>query len=83
MLPCKWVFKVSTNPDGSVEMFKGRLVAGGHGQVAGVDYEEVFDPVTRRTTLRLLLSKVAQERLHTTAVDISNALLYGTLKEEV
>ena len=83
VLPCKWVYKVKTNPDGSVERFKARLVAGGHRQVAGVDYEEVFAPVTRWTTLRLLLSKVAQEQLHITAVDISNAFLYGTLKEEV
>ena len=70
VLPCKWVFKVKTNPYGSVERFKGRLVAGGHRQVAGIDYEEVFAPVTRWTTLRLMLSKVAQEQLRITAVDI-------------
>ena len=62
---------------------KARPVAGGHRRVAEFDYAELLASATRWITLRLLLSKVAQEQLHITAVDISNAFLYGTLKEEV
>lgn len=43
----KWVFKTKVNQDGEIEKYKARLVARGHTQVQGIDYEEVFAPVAR------------------------------------
>jgi len=82
-LPCKWVFKVKYNPDGSVERFKARLVAGGHRQQDGIDYGEVFAPVTKFATLRALLAKAAHDNLELGYLDISNAFLHGELKHPV
>jgi hypothetical protein len=45
-ITCKWVFKIMTKSDGSVERYKARLAARGFQQTKGLDYDETFAPVT-------------------------------------
>ena len=62
-LPCKWVYRlkemfVSTNPN-----YKVRLVAKGFRQEYGVDFDKIFSPVVKMTTLHFMLGVVAADNL--------------------
>lgn len=47
---CRWVYKVQTRSDGSVERYKARLVARAYSWESGIDYEETFAPVAKMTS---------------------------------
>eukprot|EP00253_Pinus_taeda_P028705 PITA_28705 len=52
----KWVFKKKTNVEGKVEKYKAWLVAKGYSQVSGIDFGDIFSPIAKVTSIRLLLS---------------------------
>lgn len=79
----KWVFKVNRNADGSINKFKARLVAKGYVQRHGVDYDEVFAPVARIETIRLIIGLAASKGWEIHHLDVKTAFLHGDLKEEV
>ena len=79
----KWVFKVKRDPDGNIVKHKARLVAKGYAQRQGVDFDEVFAPVARLETVRLLLAVAAQRRWSVHHMDVRSAFLNGELQEEV
>jgi hypothetical protein len=79
----KWVYKTKKNPDGSVNKYKARLVAKGYKQKEGEDYTEVFAPVSRLDTVRLIISLAAQNSWRIFQMDVKSAFLNGVLQEDV
>jgi len=79
----KWVFKVKRDQKGNIVKHKARLVAKGYAQRHGVDYEEVFAPVARLETVRLVLALAAQGKWEVHHMDVKSAFLNGDLQEEV
>ena len=79
----KWIFKIKRNSDGRINKYKSRLVAKGYVQRYGVDYEEVFAPVARIETIRLLINLAATNGWEIHHLDVKTAFLHGELKETV
>ncbi|UYV72268.1 hypothetical protein LAZ67_9002406, partial [Cordylochernes scorpioides] len=80
---CKWVYKIKTESDGTIQRFKARLVAKGYSQIKNFDYFDTFSPVVRYDSLRILLSHAASERMFLKQFDVKTAFLNGELEELV
>ena len=74
----RWVFDIKT--DGRK---KARLVAKGFSQVEGIDYDEIFSPVVRFETVRIMFGLATLNNWHISGLDVKTAFLYGKLDEEI
>ena len=60
IVSCKWVYKIKTGADGSVQRYKARLVAQGSTQKYGTaDFDKTFCPVVKQESLHLLIRPVS------------------------
>ena len=78
-----WIYKIKTRSDGSTKRYKAHLVAKGFTQEYGVDYEETFAPVARKSSISALLAIATASKLDLFQMDVKNAFLNGDLSEEV
>nr|GEY38089.1 putative ribonuclease H-like domain-containing protein [Tanacetum cinerariifolium] len=79
----KWDLKNKKDKIGIVIRNKARLVAQGHTQEEGIDYDEVFTPVARIKAIRLFLAYASFMGFMVYQMDVKSAFLYGTIDEEV
>ncbi|CAI7765153.1 unnamed protein product [Closterium sp. NIES-53] len=82
-LDCTWVLRVKTDAEGRLERRKTRLVIKGFQQRDGIDFQEVFAPVAKARTLRLLLAAAAVCGWKVEQMDVKTAFLYGVVDEEI
>ena len=80
---CKWIFKVKRNADNNVNRYKARLVAQGFSQQAGEDYDDIFAPVARYSSIRSVLAIANELNLNVHQMDVKTAFLNGELDNEI
>lgn len=78
----KWVYSIKENLNGETR-FKARLVARGFTQQEGIDYDEIYSPVARMDTVRLLLALAAKFTWNIRQFDVSTAFLNAPIDREV
>nr|GEV00086.1 hypothetical protein [Tanacetum cinerariifolium] len=79
----KWVYKNKKDEKGIVVRNKAKLVAQGHRQEEGMDYDEVFASVAMIEATRIFLAFASFIGFIVYQMDVKSAFLYGTIKEEV
>ena len=83
MVSFKWIYKIKTRFDGSIERYKTRLFAKGFTQEYVINYEKTFALVVRISSIRALLTIAISSKCDLFQMDVKNAFLNGDLSEEV
>jgi hypothetical protein len=79
----KWVFRLKIDEHCSQPRYKARLVVKGFGQKKGIDFEEIFSPVVKMSSIRVVLGLAASLNLEVEQLDVKTAFLHGDLDEEI
>ncbi|CAI7933491.1 unnamed protein product, partial [Closterium sp. NIES-54] len=79
----KLIFRHKYGPNGEMTRYKSRLVAKGFQQTKGKDFDEIFAPMRKGTTLRVMLGMAANRGWKIKQMDISTAFLNGIILEEL
>jgi hypothetical protein len=79
----KWVFKVKRDEQGAIAKHEARLVVKGYAQRREIEYDEVFAPVARLDTVRLLIALAAHKGWEMHHMDVKFTFLNGELQEEL
>ena len=82
-LNSKWIFKQKMKADGTIDKYKARLVIKDYKQKEGLDYFDTFSPVSRITSIRMILAIAALQNLEVHQMDVKTVFLNGDLDEEI
>ena len=83
VLPCKWIYKLKVTGNDGKPKYKARLVSKGFRQQQGVDFEEIFSPIVKMTTLCCVLALAAKEDMELVQMDVKTMFLHGDLYEDI
>nr|GEX27876.1 putative ribonuclease H-like domain-containing protein [Tanacetum cinerariifolium] len=86
VIETKWVYMNKKDERGILvrnKANKARLVAQGHRQEEGIDYDEVFAHVARIEAIRIFLAFASYMGFIVYQMDVKSAFLYGKIDKEV
>ena len=79
----KWIFKRKLKDDGSIDKYKARLVAKGYRQNERLDYFDTYSPVSRITSIRILIAIASLNNMEIHHMDVKTTFLNVELDEEI
>ncbi|GKB71633.1 putative RNA-directed DNA polymerase, partial [Tanacetum coccineum] len=79
----KWVYKLKTEEHTSRPRYKARLVVKGFSQKRGIDFDEIFSPVVKMGSIRVVLGLAASLDLEVEQIDVKTTFLHGDLDKEI
>ena len=82
-IPCNEVLKIKRGPNGKVQSYRVRIVAGGHRQVEGLNYTETFSAAAKMPTVCIVLANAVEQDREIEHVDVKSAYLNALLKETI
>ena len=72
-IPCSEVLRIKRGPDGEIQSYRVRIVAGGHRQVEGLNYTETFSAAAKMPIVRVVLVNAAEQDWEIEHVDVKSA----------
>ena len=79
----RWVYRVKQEEHTSQPRYKARLVVKGFSQKKGIDFDEIFSPVVKMSSIRVVLGLAASLDLEIQQMDVKTAFLHGDLDKEI
>ncbi|WJZ95336.1 hypothetical protein VitviT2T_014112 [Vitis vinifera] len=79
----KWVLRWKPGPNRSQPRYKARLVVKGFSQKKCNDFEEIFSPMVKMSSIRVVLGLVANMNLEIEQLDVKTIFLHGDLEKEI
>ena len=79
---CRRVFKIKHNSNGNTEWYKVRLVAKGYTQKWIIDCKEKFSPISKKDSLRIVLTLIVHYDLKLYQMDVKSVFIKGDLEEK-
>ena len=74
-LGSKWIFKRKMKDDGTIDKYKARLVVKDFRQKEGLDSFDTYSPVTRITSIRMLIALAAEYDFEIHQMDVKTAFI--------
>ena len=79
----RWIYRVKHEENSASPRYKARLVVKGFNQKKGIDFDEIFSPVVKMTSIRTVLGLATTLDLEVEQMDVKTAFLHGNLEEEI
>ena len=79
----KWVYRIKQEEHTPHPRYKARLVVKGFSKKKGVDFDEIFSPVVKMTSIRVILGLAVRLNLEVEQMDVKTVFLHGDLEEGI
>ena len=79
----KWVYRVKQEEHTSCLRYKAKLVVKGFGQKKSIDFEEIFAPIVKTSSIHVVFGLATSLDLEIEQMDVKTVFLHGDLEEEI